>query len=59
MRDCLVKTLKINQSVFIHNLIDNGDMMNCNLVNILINTSYFIQMLEAKDYEEADIKAYQ
>ena len=54
-----MKTLKINQSVFIHNLIDNGDMMNCNLVNILINTSYFIQMLEAKDYEEADIKAYQ
>lgn len=33
--------------------------MNCNLVNILMKRSYFIEMSKPGNYKEVDIKPYQ
>lgn len=58
-RDLDAGTLKINQSAFIRDLLEEENLMDCNSVNIPMNARGFIEMLEANDYEEADIKTFQ
>lgn len=54
-----VGTLKIDQSAFIRDLLEEENLTDCNAVNIPMKAGSFIEMLEDDDYEETDIKAYQ
>lgn len=52
-------TLKIDQSTFIRDLLEEENLTDCNAVNIPMKVGSFIEMLEEDDYEETDIKTYQ
>ena len=58
-RDLDTKTLKIDQSAFIHNLFKSENIANYNSVNIPMKARYFIDIQEPEDYKEAKIKSYQ
>lgn len=58
-RDHIARMLKIDQSAFIQDLIKIENMTDCNSINIPIKASYYIEMSEADNYEEVDIKKYQ
>lgn len=49
-------TLKIDQSAFIRDLLEEENLTDCNSVNIPMKAGSFIEMLEDDDYEEADLK---
>lgn len=51
--------MKIDQSAFIRDLIEEEGMSDCNSVNIPMKAGNFIDMPEADDHEEADLKTYQ
>lgn len=51
--------LKINQSAFIRNLLEEENLTDCNAVIIPMKAGSFIEMLKDDDYEEADLKTYQ
>lgn len=57
-RDHKAKTLKIDQSSFIRNLIKSKDMMDYNSINILMKKGCFIEMSKSGNYQEVDIKPY-
>lgn len=57
-RDLEARTLKIDQSIFIQDLLKSENMTNCNFINIPIKISYFIKMSKYNDYEESKIKSY-
>ena len=58
-RDLRAGMLKIDQSVFIHDLLESENMTEYNAVAILMKAGCFIEMQEADDYEEVEIKTYQ
>lgn len=51
--------LKINQSAFIQDVLEEENLTDCNFVNIPIKAGYFIKILEESDYKETNIKADQ
>lgn len=51
--------MKIDQLGFIHNLVEEESMQNCNLVNTSIKIGNFIEMQGKDDYEEVGLKVYQ
>lgn len=58
-RDLQAGTMKIDQSAFIRDLIEEESMSDCNSVNIPMKAGNFIDIPEADNYEEADLKTYQ
>lgn len=52
-------TLKIDQSAFIRDLLEEENLTDCNAINIPMKAGSFIEMHEEDDYKEADIKIYQ
>lgn len=54
-----VKTLKIDQSAFIRDLVEEEGLSGCNPTSIPMKAGNFIDMQEEDDYEEADLKTYQ
>ncbi len=58
-RDRTTGTLKINQSSFIQDFIENENVKGCNSVSIPMKAGCFIEMSEPGDYEEVNIKPYQ
>lgn len=52
-----LSTLKIDQSAFIRNLVEEEDMRDCNAVTTPMKTGNFIEMQD-DDYEEVDLKVY-
>lgn len=52
-------TLKIDQSAFIRDLVEEEGMRDCNPVNTPMKTGNFIEMQGEDDYEEVDLKVYQ
>ena len=57
--DLDIKTLKINQSVFIYEFFESENMIDCNFVNISIKTKYIIDIQEPRNYKKVEIKPYQ
>lgn len=55
---CHKNTLKINQSAFIRDILEEKNLTECNLVNIPIKTDRVIDISEARDFKEADLKVY-
>lgn len=58
-RDLRAGMLKIDQSAFIRDLLESENMTECNAVAIPMKAGCFIEMQEADDYEEVEIKTYQ
>lgn len=58
-RDMKAGTLKIDQSAFIRDSIEEEGLSGCNSTNIPMKAGSFIDMQEEDDYEETDLKAYQ
>ena len=58
-RDRIARTLKINQSSFIQDLIESEIMTDCYSVSIPMKAGCFIEMSKPGDYKEVDIKPYQ
>lgn len=58
-RDLEVGTLKINQSAFIKNLLEEKDLARNNSVNIPMKVGNVIQMNNIDNYKETNIKIYQ
>lgn len=52
-----LSTLKIDQSAFIHNFVEEKGMQHCNSVTILMKTGNFIELPE-DNYKEIDLKVY-
>ena len=52
------KILKIDQSAFIYNFFKSENITNCNFVNILMKTRYFINIQKSGNYKKAKIKPY-
>lgn len=52
------RTLKINQSAFIRDLLKEKNLTDNNAVNIPMKAGNFIKMLENDNYEETDLKIY-
>lgn len=53
-----LSTLKIDQSAFIRELVEEEGMRDCNLVSTPMKAGNFIEM-QNDDYEEVDLKVYQ
>lgn len=51
--------MKINQLVFIRNLVKDKDMQDCNPINTFIKAGNFIKIQKENDYKEDDCKIYQ
>ena len=58
-RDLVAGTLKIDQSAFVRDLLEEEDLVDCNSVSIPMKAGSVIEMNDADDYEETDLKAYQ
>lgn len=52
------RILKIVQSVFIHNLFKNKNIIDYNIIVILIKMGCFIKMQKTNNYKEVEIKIY-
>lgn len=50
--------LKINQSAFIRDLINEESIKYYNLINISMKISNFINIKEADNYKKADLEIY-
>lgn len=59
IRDMKARILKIDQSAFIQDLIEEEGLSSCNSTNIPMKAGNFINMQEEDDYEETNLKAYQ
>ena len=55
-RDHASRTMKIDQSAFIWDLVIEERLTECNPNVILIKAAFAIEMTEPKDYEETDIR---
>lgn len=51
--------LKIDQSAFICDLVEEEGMQDCNPVNTSMKTGNFIEMQDKDNYEEVNLKVYQ
>ena len=51
--------IKIDQSAFIRDLIEDKGMQDCNPVSMPMKAGNFIKMQGEDDYEEVDLKVYQ
>lgn len=51
-------TMKIDQSVFIRNLVIKKGLTNCNATIILIKADSIIDMPDANDYKETKLHKY-
>lgn len=51
--------LKINQSTFIRDLLEEENLIKYNLVNIQMKANSIIDISKVKNYKEATLKAYQ
>lgn len=51
--------MKIDQSAFVRDFIQEEGISDCNLVNILMKVGNFIDMQEVDDYKNVDLKTYQ
>lgn len=58
-RDLKVAILKIDQSAFIRDLLDEKNLVKCNFIKISMKTGSVIKINDMTNYEETDIKAYQ
>ena len=58
-RDLAKKTLKVDQSSFIRDLLEEEGLTDCNAPNIPMKAGSFIEMTETNGYEEADLVTYQ
>ena len=58
-RDLATKTLKIDQSAFVRDLVIEEGLTNCNSNVIPMKAGSAIEMNEHDDYEETEIKSYQ
>lgn len=52
------RTLKVDQSAFICDLLKEKNLMDCNLVNITMKAGSIIEMNKVDDYDETNFKAY-
>lgn len=59
IRNTKASTLKINQFIFIRDLLKNKNLSDCNFVNISMKASNIIKMNNLDDYMETNIKVYQ
>lgn len=57
-KDFDTKMLKIVLLAFIHNFFKSKNIIDCNFINILIKTRYFINIQKLKDYKKNKIKSY-
>ena len=55
----LTKTMKIDQSVFIHDLMIDERLTKYNANIILIQAGFSINMIALDNYEKADLRIYQ
>lgn len=51
--------MKIDQSAFIQDLIQEKNLSNCNSTSISIKNNSFIDIKEENNYEKANLKIYQ
>lgn len=58
-RDLAKKTLKVDRSSFIRDLLEEENLTNCNAPNTPMKTGSFIEMTEPDGYEEAGLGTYQ
>lgn len=58
-RDVERGTMKIVESAYIRDLLEEEDLSDCKSVNIPMKAGSTIDMAEPDDYEEADLKSYQ
>ena len=58
-RDLVAGTLKIDQSAFVRDLLEEEDIVDCSSVSIPMKAGSVIEMNDVDDYEETDLKAYQ
>lgn len=59
IRKLEVTTLKIDQSAFMTDLLEEKNLARCNSVKIPIKADSIIEIIDANDYEETNIKVYQ
>lgn len=57
-RDIENGTLKIEQSTYVRDLLEEEDMTDCKSVNTPMKAGPTIHMWEPDDYEEADLRSY-
>ncbi len=57
-RDFVAGTMKIDQSVFIRDLVIEEGLTNCNANVIPMKAGSSIEMADAENYEEADLRTY-
>lgn len=58
-KDPVVRTMKINQSVFIRDLVIKEELTDCNVNVILIKAGSTIEITGLKDYKETELCEYQ
>lgn len=57
-RDLVLGIIKIDQVIFIRNLVIEEDFINCNTTVILMKTNSVIDMLDVNDYKEIKLYKY-
>ena len=57
-RDLAVRTMKIDQSAFIRDLVIEEGLTDCNANVILIKARSAIEMNNSEDYEETELQEY-
>ncbi len=58
-RDLATRTIRVSQSAYIRDLLEEENLTNCNASIIPIKTGSAIEMNEPDDYNEADLGEYQ
>lgn len=53
------RTIKIDQLIFIHNLVEEEIMQDYNLISISMKVGNFIKMQDKNEYKEIYLKVYQ
>lgn len=58
-RDLATRTIRVNQSAYIRDLLEEENLTNCNAPTIPMKADSGIEMNEPDDYDEADLGEYQ